>query len=166
MGKRGPKATPTKLKELRGNPGKRPLPVDEPEPVAEVPMVPRGMKTHHKLAVTFWEEHGEAMAGLGVLTAADAGAWRLMAHHYEMALLALKQVEREGLTRRDEAGVERKHPALQIWRDNSRLFLKYAAEFGLTPSGRVGLKVEPRKAKAQSIADELFRMVNGKVDDE
>ena len=32
MARRGPKPTPTALKLLRGNPGKRPINVDEPQP--------------------------------------------------------------------------------------------------------------------------------------
>ena len=150
---------PTKSKKIAGNPGKRLLPTGEPQP-AGAPEMPRGMRTHYPVAAKVWDQVVEAMAGTGVLTAADAGALRLMAQHYALAIEAMADVKNEGLTRRDENGVERKNPKLQIFRDNSKLFLQYSDRLGLTPSARARLNVEP-KAKQLSLAEMLFQAVDG-----
>ena len=71
--------------------------------------------------------------------------------------MALDLVERDGLTRLDESKVERKHPALQIFRDNSAAARQWITEFGMTPSSRSGLKVpEP---DMPTLAESLFKMV-------
>ena len=149
---------PTKQKRIEGNPGKRPLPTGEPLP-SGAPEMPRGLRTHYPLVAKVWDQVVEALEDTGVLTAADSGALRLMAQHYALAIEAMSDIRGEGLTRLDENGVERKNPKLQIFRDNSKLFLQYSDRLGLTPSARARLHVEPQ-AKQLSLAELLFQAVD------
>lgn len=152
-------AKPTRLKQMQGNPGKRALNKSEPKPDPIDDMsTPRGLKTNAPNAAKFWHEHVEALAKTGIMTGADKGAFLLMSHHYDLALRAVANIHSDGLTRYDENNVERKNPNLQIFRDNSKLFLQYANQFGLTPSARSGLHVSP-PAEQLSLADLIFSKV-------
>lgn len=64
---RGPKPKPTKLKILNGNPGKRPLPENEPEPTGEVVM-PLWLSGG---AVELWNHYAPELVELGLLTSLD-----------------------------------------------------------------------------------------------
>lgn len=138
MGKRGPAPKPTQLKKLAGNPGKRKLNEQEPQPERVVPAKPRGLA---KGAQRFWDAHARKLEGLGIFTEVDGPAFAMMAIHYDIAWQAAHEIGKEGITAVDENGAARKHPSLQVLRDNSTLFLRYAAHFGLTPSARSNLKI-------------------------
>lgn len=57
----------------------------------------------------------------------------------------------------DERGLSRKHPLLQVWRENSTAFRQYAVEFGLTPSARGRIEY-PEAGGGGSLAEELFEL--------
>ena len=100
------------------------------------------------------------LAGAGLLSPAYMPGFLLLLHHLDISHQALDLIKRDGLTRCDENKVERKHPALQIFRDNSAAARQWIAQFGMTPSSRSGLTVpEP---EMPSLADVLFEMVKGK----
>lgn len=150
----GPAPKPTALKKLAGNPGKRALNSSEPQPEKVVPAMPRGLP---KRAQRFWKDHAEKLERLGLLTAVDGPAFTLMAIHYAVALESLaiiqegldlpadeesrQQAVMAGLLQVDENGAMRKHPLLQVWRENSTAFRHYAAQFGLTPAARGRLSI-------------------------
>jgi len=119
--------------------------------------VPRDQLAH-EAAKTFWRRVAPEMIELGLLTAVDVPAFLLMCEHFAVAREAAKTVARAGLTRKDEAGVERKHPLLQIMRDNSKAFRMYAAEFGMTPSSRQRLAFEAPE-EGDELVQLLFRHV-------
>lgn len=48
MATRGRKPTPTAIKELEGNPGKRPLNTKEPKPVKKAPSCPKWLEPEAK----------------------------------------------------------------------------------------------------------------------
>ena len=48
MATRGRKPTPTAIKELEGNPGKRPLNAKEPKPVKKAPSCPKWLEPEAK----------------------------------------------------------------------------------------------------------------------
>ena len=48
MAQRGRKPTPTAIKELEGNPGKRPLNDAEPKPERKAPPCPKGLEPEAK----------------------------------------------------------------------------------------------------------------------
>ena len=60
--------TPTHLKILAGNPGKRDLPANEPEPEPGIPDCPEQFVAAQKAA---FEKLGEQLNGVGVLTHLD-----------------------------------------------------------------------------------------------
>lgn len=158
MTRPGPAPKPTALRKLQGNPGKRGLNRNEPKPDADSIDKPYGLATHHKHVAKLWDELAPELQQLGILTNIDTMAFRLMLHHYDLAIQAVNQVQREGLTRRDENNVERKNPALQIFRDNSAAYRRYAAEFGVTPSSRSRLDVQ-QGAEQLALGDILVQAI-------
>ena len=75
--------TPTALKIVTGNPGKRPLPQNEPEPRGEVKK-PKFVKYQ---ATQIWKQYAPELERLGILKSTDVdmfGAWCcLMAEFHE-----------------------------------------------------------------------------------
>lgn len=149
MGLRGPRPQPTAVRELRGDPGKRGRPAgEEPRPEPAAPKMPRGLPRE---ARAFWRRYAEGLARLGLLTEVDAPAFQMMAMHWQVCQDAMRELAGKGtaaggvleMTTEDEDGLERKHPLLQVLRDNSSAFLRYAAHFGMSPSARAGMRVEP-----------------------
>lgn len=129
----GPPPKPTALKKLAGNPGKRTINDQEPEPDRVAPAIPRGLMP---LAKKFWQAHGPKLEDLGLLTEVDGAAFTMLTIHYQIAWEASQIIKAEGLQTVDENGALRKHPMLQVLRDNSAMLLRYATHFGLTPSAR------------------------------
>ena len=150
---RGRTPKPTELKRRAGNPGKRTLPEEPRGPqLAAMPRAPRGMG---KEAQWLWRTLGPVLVEMGVLTRADLPAFRMLCLHWGLALQAWAKLQSEGTTTEDERGLPRKHPLLQVWRDNSRAWREYAAHFGLTPAARARLGLAWTE-KEKSLAELLF----------
>ena len=160
MSTRGRKPKPTVVKELTGNPGKRPLNQKEPKPQTTVKR-PRGL---NGLRRAFWDEHAPELERLQILTGVDAPAFRLMAEAYAIAIEAAAELRHDGFTVEGRDG-EKKNPVASVWRDNAALFKSLAGEFGMTPSARARLRL-PDEAEQLSLADMLFRAVNEEVENE
>ena len=146
------------LKKLAGNPGKRPLNEKEPQPRVASARLPRGLTAG---AQKYWRGMARDLIELGMLTAADVPAFILMAEHYAVARQAAHDLVKGGeleLTVVDVNGNLRKHPLLQVLRDNAAAYRMFAVEFGLTPSSRTRLKVAPEE-KEKSLAELLFESV-------
>lgn len=145
---------PTALKELQGNPGKRKLNSAEPKPAPVVNAKPPSGSLPD--VRKFWRKYGPMLDKLGLLTEADLAALDLMSIHYAIAKAALAEMtDADGkleLTREDDQGVERKHPMLQILRDNSAAFRLYSVLFGLNPAARARLVV----SEPEDDDDEFF----------
>lgn len=138
MAVRGRKPTPTPLKVLRGNPGKRALNAREPKPRPILGEPPAFLDPEAK---RLWEELAPKLERLAVGTEIDAPSFAMACTHYVLAVKAARILKREGLSDRDERGLARKHPMTQVLRDNSAAWLRYAEQFGLTPSARSRLTV-------------------------
>ncbi len=68
-----------------------------------------------------------------------------MLFHYVTAQEVAEVIRKDGTMTTDERGLPRKHPLLQVLRENSQSFKAYAAEFGLTPSARARLNLQGGK---------------------
>lgn len=161
MTNRGRKPKPTAIKQLAGNPGGRPLNDAEPQPQPADP----GRIPYRLLpkARRFWLENAGRMSDLGLLTEIDLPAFQMMATHYAVAVQAAETIRAEGIMATDEHGLDRKHPALQVLRDNSGAFRAYAAEFGMTPSSRSRVRSNVPEEQ-MSLAEALFAAVSQEAD--
>ena len=65
MAQRGRKPKPTAIKELEGNPGKRPLNDAEPKPVRKAPPCPKWLEPEAKKE---WRRLSKQLEQIGVLT--------------------------------------------------------------------------------------------------
>ena len=121
------------MKILEGNPGRRPLPTNTPKPQPVAPKIPRGIAPE---ARKVWKSLGPHLERMGLLTQVDGPAFLALCSHYALMFEAIKAVQEDGIRVVDEYGMVRKHPLLQVVRDNSAALRQWATEFGLTPSSR------------------------------
>lgn len=149
MATRGRKPKPSALKRAQGNPGKRRLNKAEPKP-----RVTRARADALPAASGVAAVEAELLR-LGILTDVDRPAYNLMLAHLAIAQESRRRIMLDGLTVKDETGQQRKHPLLQVLRDNSAAFRSYAAEFGMTPSSRTRLAA-PDAPPEKSLAELLF----------
>ena len=158
---RGPKPKPTALKKLQGNPGKRSLKAKaEPRPTITRGAAPVNLGPD-SLAAGFLDKYRPALQALNLLTDIDEPAFEMAARHYSLAVQAYETIRAEGLIVTDDHKEQRKHPLIQVFRDNSAAFKGYATEFGMTASSRVRLRVD--EAEQLSMYDrELDELLFGK----
>lgn len=133
----GRKPVPTALKKLRGNPGKRALPANEPAVEPSMPLYPSYFTDDQRDA---WNDLAERLFGMKVLTEGDSTALELLVVAYTEWRYAAAVVEREGMvyTNITETGgiMYRARPEVAIASDAWRRVSSMLREFGLTPSAR------------------------------
>lgn len=139
---RGRKPMPSRIKLLRGNPGKRPLPQEEPQPQRGLPPAPSHLNA---LALVEWHRIGGALARLGVLTQVDSSVlagYCVVYARWAMAETALQQPS--DLLVRGQMSGNIQNPLIRIANQALELMHKYMVEMGLTPSSRTRVvKGEP-----------------------
>ena len=147
MVKSGPKPKPSKLKLVRGNPGKRPLNEAEPkpEPNANVPAAPRHLS---KDALKEWQRVCSDLVALGILTNLDRAALAAYCQSYGrwvQAERALAKIEgkADSLTVETQSGNTIQSPLVGIANKAMADMVRYSAEFGMTPSARTRVHAEP-----------------------
>lgn len=138
----GRKPVPTKLKVLRGNPGKRPLNASEPKArvLKEVPQPPDFMD---EVAKAEWWRMGQELVDMGMLTSSDRAA--LIGYCISYARVAAIELElstgREELVLVADKGGEYINPMVNIQSMALKQMKAYLTEFGMTPSSRTRIKV-------------------------
>lgn len=151
---KGRKPIPDEIKRLNGNPGKRPLNEFAPRTTTAIPVAPFHLDA---VAREEWERVTQELADIGVLCAVDrcalAGycvAWS----RWVKAELALQESELDpdgGLVLQGkEGGGLYQHPMLAVANKAMDQLHKFASEFGMTPSSRTRVKVNPAQEKSTS----------------
>jgi len=157
LGRRGPAPKPTALKELAGNPGKRPLNRLEPKPKIEIPACPKWLtgserRTYMQLA--------KQLVGLRVMTEVDGLALAELVHQLAKWLEAERKVQYEGRVLMGEKGGFYLNP----WENIANSALKnmniMLREFGMTPASRSRIEAQPAEEQTQSLAEKLFAGVS------
>ena len=141
---RGRKPSPTQLKLVRGNPGKRPIrAAGEPKPGHTLPEAPVHLSARAKAA---WDQIAPILSGMGVLTEADAVALELLCEAYADYSEAREELRAFGsnyyeTTTQTGATMRRLHPAVSVMQEADRRIRNWLVEFGQTPSARSRIQI-------------------------
>ena len=166
----GRKPTPTSLKVLNGNPGKRPLPKNEPKPTPTAPDCPEWLSDNAKAE---WQRIAPQLEKLGLLTQVDQTAlaaycesWALYKDcteyiHKNGYSYPLFERDKDGEIKRDSHGKPllkymQQWPQVSIANKALMQVRAFCTEFGLTPSSRGRLQVP-----GASEANELDGILSG-----
>lgn len=134
---RGRKPTPTNIRMLHGNPGKRALPKNEPQLSACLLHAPKDLTPEAKKA---WPQFAKPLAEAGITVPLDAWALRVLAETYAVWRKATEALMAEGMTCTSPTGIERPSPWFRIQASAAEMMLRLLSEFGMTPSSRVRIK--------------------------
>lgn len=132
---RGRKPTPTKVKERRGNPGKRKLNKDEPEfsPFNENTPPPSQLNTDGK---KMWVFILKELLSQGVLLQTDLEVVTNYCIAYQNRNRACKDVEKYGTFVENGNGGLSKNPAFTVLNEALKQMTTFGALLGLDPSSR------------------------------
>jgi P27 family predicted phage terminase small subunit len=147
MGFRGPAPKPTVIKKLQGNPGKRPLNANEPQPTAGLPHCPDHLDD---IARKEWQRVSKLLLGMKVLTEADYIALATLCQAYSTLIAAQKQMNKSGILYKTKSGYIQQSPLLGIITAQTTIVNKLLSEFGLTPASRTRIHIAPQEEKPKN----------------
>ena len=159
----GRKPKPTKLKVLEGNPGKRPLNMDEPEYDSIESECPGHLNDYAKEE---WERIVALLSESGVLTEVDTASLAGYCQLYGRWVQLETDILTEGNTIEDnrfnkDGDIVSAKITINPKVTEARLTLQqmraFSTEFGMTPSARTRLSVEPPKKEV----DKMEAILNG-----
>lgn len=159
----GNRPKPTKLKIVQGNPGKRPINVNEPEPERGIPDMPEWLKPF-PVAVKEWERESKILDDMGVLTVAECGTLAMRCYVAEQIQDLAAEIQIEGktitLTQLNKNGEEvantvRTNPKCVQLKNLLTEYRQIGGLLGLDPVNRTRIKTEPKKPKDE--AEEFLR---------
>ena len=150
---RGRKPIPTALKELAGNPGKRPLNANEPKPVAKIPPCPSHIQGEAKKE---WRRICRELAALSMISNLDRAALTAYVTAWSRMIDAEEQLRKHGPIVKSPSGFPIQNPYLAVANKAMSQVIKISAEFGLTPSSRSRVGTTP-----QTPTDDLQNFLGG-----
>lgn len=168
MGLRGPAPKPTALRRLEGNPGKRKLPINEPEYDLGLPEMPAKISAGAK---EVWNELIAEMSGAAVLRRVDKRAlWQLAEDEALLDFMYDGIYDAAELLRQRAAEQKKRLPgnpifallqlpsgraAMRSIRDLASRTILERREFGLTPSSRSRISTAAEAAGADALEMKL-----------
>jgi P27 family predicted phage terminase small subunit len=138
---RGRKPKPVNLKILEGNPGKRPLNLNDPKPIQVAPECPDWLLDEAKKE---WKRLAPELERLGLLTIIDEVAFAGLCQNYAIYIETEKYLKENGRVMITKSGTVKSRPEVYIANNALKFVRSFASEFGLTPSsrGRISLPSE------------------------
>ncbi len=134
---RGRKPTPKKLKDLRGNPGKRAINHDEPEVEEGIPDPPEGLS---EKAQYQWSRIVPILQRMGVLFITDFIALALLCDALADWFEAVDFLQGSSNVIADGDSLK-VNPYYRVKTDAEARIRSWASEFGLTPASRTKIVV-------------------------
>jgi len=139
---------PTAIKVLEGNPGRRPLNVNEPKPKAIVPRCPSWLDDEAKKE---WARMSKRLDSLGMLTEVDGSAFAGYCQSYARWKQAEEFVTKHGFVIKTPSGYLQQIPHVAIAQTYLKCMQKFCEEFGMTPSARSRLSGEDNSGEDDSM---------------
>lgn len=146
---KGRKPIPTKLKVLMGNPGKQKLPKGEPETPEGMPEMPVFLDGYAKEE---WDRLAPGLHAMGVLSVLDSSTFGAYCAAYSMWRTTEEMIQQNIEKSGPESGLvddENINLLRKISRQCASDMVRFAAEFGLSPSSRARLAIEPGRRKSK-----------------
>ena len=149
----GPPKKPTALKELAGNPGKKPLPKHEPK-FSGIPACPSHLD---KMARAEWRRMAKELKPLGLLTNADRAAFAIYCQMYSRWVQAEQKIAETAMTytTHDANGKPKaliQSPYVGIANRAAEICHKFLTEFGFTPSSKTRVTAPPESKLAKFLS--------------
>jgi len=135
---RGRKPTPTALRALRGNPGRRLLNRREPKPKGGLPPCPPNVKGEARAA---WRQIAKMLRDAGIGTVLDRNAMMLLVEAWQTWVTATTALRQSGLLIKSPSGYPLQNPLLAIANKAHEQLVRLLAEFGMTPASRTRIQV-------------------------
>lgn len=145
---KGRKPVPTVLKLIRGNPGKRALPENEPKPAIGADM-PDWLSLE---AQKHWPIVSRQLLDAGVLTRMDATALGLYCESWARWKHANDHIAKFGPLVKSASGIPMQSPLLAIANTAWMQMTKMLIEFGMTPSSRTRVTVAAHQEEENPFA--------------
>lgn len=141
----GRRPQPTALKVLRGNPGKRPLNVDEPTIAPADPSFdnPPAEIADDLGAATEWRRVAPILRAAGLVSATERAALTALCQQWSRYLAAHTQVMKLGMCIETTKSVPIPNPYLLVADRALTHCARLWSELGLTPSGRARARKLP-----------------------
>ncbi|APM39939.1 phage terminase small subunit P27 family [Clostridium kluyveri] len=139
MAQRGRKPKPTALKVLEGNPGKRPLNVNEPKPEKKAPKCPTWLEPEAKKE---WRRMSRSLEAIGILTKVDAASFAGYCQSYARWKEAEEFLTKHGTIFKTPSGYIQQVPQVSIAQTYLKIMKDFCSEFGLTPASRTRINVD------------------------
>lgn len=138
----GAKKKPTKIHQLHGNPGHRPLPKNEPQPdiSEDIPNPPH--KLVNRYAKKEWKKSIPVLYKLGLVTKVDVGNLATYCDAYGNYVEATNDIRKRGMYIFTKMGRMVVNPSVVLQEKFHRQMLKTAVEFGMTPASRPKLSID------------------------
>ena len=148
----GRKPKPTHLKLVTGNPGRRPLPSVEVQIVPALPSPPPHLSDDAKVE---WGRVSEELYKIGLLTSIDRTALAAYCQSYgrwaqaerAIAEMGKRDLLTGGLMIKTSNGNAIQNPLVGTANKAMSDMVRYAAEFGMTPSARSRISATPPDGK-------------------
>jgi P27 family predicted phage terminase small subunit len=157
----GRKPKPTHLKLVTGNPGKRALLKSEAQIVMALPSPPPHLNDEAKVE---WGRISEELYKIGLLSGIDRAALAAYCQAYgrwvsaETAITAMSAGDKltAGLLIKTSNGNAIQNPLVGTANKAMADMVRYAAEFGMTPSARSRINATPPAGEKEDPADRYF----------
>ena len=150
---------PTHLKILQGNPGRKPLPQNEPEPkrAERTPSVPTWLDDKAK---GIWKEHARILWAAGLLTQIDREALAALCETTALYRTAVDMIRVEGAVwTSKETGYTQQSAWATVRGQALNKMQSLWSEFGMTPAARTRIQVE----KPEKEEDDLAKLLKGRA---
>lgn len=139
---RGRKPKPTKLKVLQGNPGKRKLNKNEPQPKSKPrgPYCPRWLD---KDAKNEWRRIAKQLKDIGLLTDVDTAVMAGYCQAYSRWKKAEEAIKKHGMIYKPNKDNDyiQQSPFVSISNKAQEQMRKFIVELGLSPSSRSKIEI-------------------------